>query len=127
MFSRNEEKKKIEFISEILTSEGFDVKKDFNIKGKFYPDIVAIKGNKLVLFEVKPTGSMSDQSELMQVSGYMGALKENKEFRNMEISGCIISSGTIPAATSLIQELGIHVIDSDKKEEIKKQIIKCIS
>jgi len=121
-------KRTIDTVSRVLEHEGFEVKKQFKLGRRFYADIVGFKDNEAVLVEVKPIGIRLDQSDLMQVSGYMGALKTNEDFADTRISGCVIASGgTIPGATSLAGELGIHVVDSDKGEKIEEGIRICIS
>jgi len=123
MSSKNERKKKVEIVSRILSSEGFEVTKDYKIGDRFYVDIVGTRGNQAVLVEVKPSGFKLDQSDLMQVSSYVSALRRMRRFGNTNISGFIIASGgTISLATPLISELGIHVIKSDEEKEIERGI-----
>ena len=126
MSSKNKKKEKIDFISDILIKSNFEVKKEFKINERSYVDLLAIKDDKVIIFEVKPSGYKSDQSDFMQVSGYEGALSVKEEFRDKSISGCIISSGTVTPAIPLMNDLGIHNTGSDKKVDIKKEISVCI-
>lgn len=124
MFSKNE-KRSAEIVSKILSDEGFDVKKEFKIRKGLYADIVGFKDDEIILVEVKPSGFRLDQSDFMQVSGYMGALTE--KFGDRKISGCIVSSGgTLSPATIFKKQIGIHVIESDKEEEIERGLLHCM-
>lgn len=119
MYSKS---KTVEFVSKILSDEGFQVKRDFKI-GRFYADILCVKEDKAILVEVKSGRFKLDQSDLMQVAGYIGALRGTRRFGNMKISGLVVASaGTITPASPLTSDLGIHVIDSDKEEIIEKRI-----
>lgn len=127
MYSNSKEET-VKKVSRILQHEGFTVNIDLNLGGRFYADIVGVRGDQAVIIEIKPFGFKLDQSDLMQVSAYVGALKAKENFQDMIISGCIVASGgTIPPATSLAKELGVYVISGYKKEKIEKEIRACIS
>jgi len=119
--------KTTDIISAALAQIGFEVKREFKVRKGFYVDLIGFKGNKAVLFEVKPHDSKLDQSDLMQVSSYIGALKDIPGFKDIDITGCVVAlGGTIPPAKGFARDLNIHVIDSEK-EKIETAIKICVS
>lgn len=123
----NEERTIRDSIQSVLSKKGFKVEQDFRLPKGLYVDIVGLRGDKALVIEIKNSRFPLDQSDLMQVASYVGAMKSMKAFTNKDIKSCVVApKGTISSATPYAQDFKIHVIKSVDEQKIAEELELCL-
>ncbi len=128
MFSNDSSRPIEEKIKIILERNNFSAEIEHKITDGHYIDLIAVKNNQVLLFEVKSKKHKIDQFDLIQLQSYEDYLKTIEEYAHKEIKKCIITSGSISSYMSQIKhDFNIELCKIKNDKDIERAVSLCIA